>query len=160
IEIGPGARQATGGARRREPVTVRWDSSQPIRDALGFPLPGDFADRYVIAVTSLPYGIMEKPRRGAEGPAEPETPIARQRRMTELLQLAGSLEVKGKESAQAGVVRPAPKAMATWLFGFSKEFLHIDASDREVQFTLHTAFLSLRAKFDPKNMIYHGKLAL
>ena len=160
IEFGPGVQQVTGGARRREPVTVRWESGQPIRDALGFPLPKEFADRYVIAVTSLPYGIMEKPRRGADGPVEPETPVARQRRMTELLQLAATLEAKGKEPAQPGIVRPAPKSMATWLFGFSKEFLTIDASDREVLFTLRTAFISVKAKFDPKTMLYHGKLSL
>jgi hypothetical protein len=160
FEIGPGAERNGGGARRREPVTVRWESGQPIRDALGFPLPGDFADRYVIAVTALPYGVMEKPKRGQEGPVEPETPIARQRRMMLLLQQAATLEARGKEPAQPGLVRPAPKALATWLFGFSKEFLTIDGTDRDVEFTLRTAFVSLRAKFDPKMMLYRGKLAV
>src|SRR5207237_374928 len=69
VQMGPDAEPVRGGARRREPVVVRWESGQPIRDAFGFPLPAEFKDRYVIAVTKLPYGIMHRPRRG-EAPAE------------------------------------------------------------------------------------------
>jgi len=80
--------------------------------------------------------------------------------MRDLLQSAATLEAKDKEPAQAGVVRLAPKAATTWLFGFSKDLLTIDARDREVTFTLHTALVSLRAKFEPKTMVYRGKPAL
>jgi hypothetical protein len=159
MQMGPDAEQVRGGARRREPVVVRWESAQSIRDAYGFPLPADFKDRYVIGVTRLPYGIMDKPKRG-EGPQEPESLIQKQQRMRELLQAAAYLEARGKEPAQAGVVRLAPKATQTWLFGFSKEFLTLEPTDREVQFTLHTALVSLRAKFEPKAMLYKGKLAV
>ena len=160
MELNPDAPQIRGGARKREPVTVRWESALPIRDALGYPLPSGLDDRYVIAVTSLPYGIMDKPRRG-QGPTPPPEPlIKRQQRMRDLLQSAATLEAKDKEPAQAGVVRLAPKAATTWLFGFSKDLLTIDARDREVTFTLHTALVSLRAKFEPKTMVYRGKPAL
>lgn len=159
IQMAPDAEAVRGGPRRREPVIVRWESGQAIRDAYGFPLPADFNDRYVIGVTQLPYGIMDRPRRG-EAPVAPESALQKQQKMRELLQAAAYLEAKGKEPAQAGIVRLAPKAAQTWLFGFSKEFLTIEPSDRDVQFTLHTALVSLRAKFDPKTMIYRGKLAV
>lgn len=160
MELNPEAPQIRGGARKREPVTVRWDSALPIRDALGYPLPSGLDNRYVIAVTSLPYGIMDKPRRGEALAAANEPMIQKQQRMRELLQSAATLEAKGKEPAQAGVVRLAPKAQTTWLFGFSKDLLTLEPTDREVLFTLHTALVSLRAKFEPKTMVYRGKLAV
>lgn len=160
IEMNPEAPQLKGGARKREPVTVRWESALPIRDAQGYPMASGLEDRYVIAVTSLPYGIMDKPRRGEAVASAPEPLIQRQQRMRELLQTAASLEIKGKDPAQPGVVRLAPKAVSTWLFGFSKDLVTVEPSDREVVFTLHTALVSLRAKFDPKSMVYRGKLAV
>jgi hypothetical protein len=160
VQMGPDAEPVRGGSRRREPVIVRWESGQAIRDAYGFPLPAEFKDRYVIGVTRLPYGIMEKPKRGGAAPVEAESAIQRQQKMRELLQSAAYLEARDKEPAQAGIVRLAPKATQTWLFGFSKEFLNIEPTDREVQFTLHTAMVSLRAKFEPKAMLYRGKLSV
>ena len=150
----------------RQPVIVRWESAQPILDASGVPLPADFTDRYAISVSGLPIGVMERPRRGADSgsplsadPAE-NTPAARQRRMVEQLQLSATLEAKGRESEQPGVVRPVPRTPGTYLFGFSKELLPLTASDREIVFTLKTALMSVRAKFEPKEMMYGGKLAV
>jgi len=160
VQMGPDAEPVRGGARRREPVVVRWESAQPVRDAFGFPLPAEFNDRYVIAVTKLPYGIMNRPPRRGEAPAIAEPVIQRQQKMRELLQAAATLEARGKEPAQPGLVRLAPKAVQTWLFGFSKDLLTIEPNDKEVQFVLHTALVSLRAKFDPKAMVYRGQFAV
>jgi len=165
IELGRDNNGAQRGARRREPVTVRWESAQPVRDALGSSLPSDFEGRYVISVSGLPVGIMERKRRGVESApihADPEenTPLARQRRMVEQLQASATLEAKGREPAQPGLVRPVPRVPGTYLFGFSKELLPLTVHDREIQFTLRTALMSVRGKFEPKEMIYRGQLAL
>ena len=165
IELGRDKNGAQRGARRSEPVTVRWESAQPIRDALGSAPPSDFEGRYVISVSGLPVGIMERKRRGVESApihADPEenTPQARQRRMVEQLQASATLEAKGREPAQPGLVKPVPRVPGTYLFGFSKELLPLTARDREIQFTLRTALMSVRAKFEPKEMIYRGQLAL
>jgi hypothetical protein len=108
---------------------------------------------------------MERPRRGVEAApisADPRenTPAARQRRMVEQLQSSATLEAKGREPEQPGVIRPVPRIPGTYLFGFSKELLPLTANDREIVFTLKTALLSVRAKFDPKEMVYRGQLAV
>jgi hypothetical protein len=165
IELGRDKNNAARGARRREPVTVRWESAQPIVDASGVPVAADFAGRYVLSVSGLPIGVMERPRRGAG--AEPisadpreNTPAARQRRMVEQLQSGATLEAKGKEPEQPGMVRPVPRTPGTYLFGFSKELLPLSSNDKEIVFTLRTALMSVRTKFEPREMLYRGQLAL
>jgi hypothetical protein len=164
IELGRDRNNSPRGVRRREPVTVRWESAQPVLDAVAVPLPQGFEGRYVISVSGLPIGVMERPRRGESAPmsADPRenTPAARQRRMVEQLQTSATLEARGREPEQPGVVRPVPRTSGTYLFGFSKELLPLTANDREIVFTLRTALMSVRAKFDPKEMVYHGQLAV
>lgn len=165
IELGRDQNGGRRGARHSEPVIVRWESAQPVRDALGKPLAAEFEGRYVISVSGLPVGIMERKRRGVETETlrtnpEDNTPAARQRRMVEQLQAAATLEAKGKEPAQPGLVTPVPRIPGTYLFGFSKELLPLTARDREIVFTLRTALMSVRAKFEPKDMLYRGQLAL
>jgi hypothetical protein len=165
IQLGRDNSDAPRGARRREPVTVRWESAQPILDALGKAPVAEFEGRYVLSVSGLPLGITERKRRGSEIDtlrADPEenTPVARQRRMVEELQASATLEAKGREPAQPGLVRPAPRAPGTYLFGFSKELLPLTARDREILFTLRTALMSVRAKFEPKEMFYRGRFAV
>jgi hypothetical protein len=158
--MGGNGRDSRGGARR-EPVTVRWESAQPMRDALGTPLNRELSDRYVLSVSNLPIGVMENRRRkeNAGGLEEDSSPAARQRRMIEQLQGAATLEARGKAPAQAGVVIPA-RMPGTYLFGFSKELLPLSAEDKDILFTLQTGSMTVKAKFEPKEMIYRGKLAL
>lgn len=164
IELGRDRNDNQRGARHREPVTVRWESAQPILDALGIPLSADFQGRYVLSVSGLPLGIMDRHRRGAstELRADPDenTPAARQRRMIEQLKLSATLEARGREPEQPGLVKAVPRTPGTYLFGFSKELLPLTQNDRDVAFTLRTALMSVRAKFEPKEMIYRGQLAL
>jgi hypothetical protein len=165
FELGRDRNNSPRGTRRRQPVIVRWESAQPVIDAAGVPLSADFEGRYVLSVSGLPIGVMEHPRRGADAlplNADPRenTPAARQRRMVEQLQSSATLEAKGREPEQPGLVRPVPRTPGTYLFGFSKELLPLTASDREIVFTLRTAIISVRAKFDPKEMVYRGQLAV
>jgi hypothetical protein len=164
IELGRDRNDSPRGARRGAPVRVRWESAQPILDAMGVPLAAELRNRYVLSVSGLPLGIMERRKRGAgvELRADPEenTPIARQRRMIEQLQLAATLEARDKEPEQPGMVKAVPRTPGTFLFAFSAELLPLTVKDREVLFTLRTALMSVRAKFDPKEMVYRGRLAV
>jgi hypothetical protein len=161
FEIGRDRGDPSSGAKKRASVTVRWESAQPVREAIGKPLNSDFAGRYVLSVSGLPFGIMEKHRRTEPGvPTPPLSPAETQARMIEELRSAATLEAKGKDPEQAGIVVAAPREPGTYFFGFSKDLLPLDAGDREITFTLRTALMSVRAKFEPKEMTYRGKLAL
>jgi hypothetical protein len=161
FEMGGDGRDRRGGARRA-PVTVRWESAQPMREALGTPLRSEFKDRYVLSVSNLPIGVMESRRRKENNTGRPEadnSPAALQRRMIEQLKGAATLEARGKEPAQAGVVTSSP-VPGTYLFGFSRELLPLGDDDKDVLFTLQTGSIAVKAKFEPKEMIYRGKPAL
>ena len=92
--------ESSGGkmGRRRAPLTVivRWESAQPILDALRAPLPADFAGHYVLSVTNLPLAPVRRAGRG--GDAAPDDSLDR-------IQNGTTLEVKGKETVEAGIAR-------------------------------------------------------
>jgi hypothetical protein len=47
-----------------------------------------------------------------------------------------------------------------YLFGFSKEGLSLNREEKEVVFTTHMGNLAFTAKFNPRDMLYHGELAV
>ncbi len=145
--------ESSGGraGRRRAPLTVivRWESAQPILDALRAPLSAEFEGHYVLSVTNLPLGAARRPGRGDE--TTPDETLDR-------IQNGATLEVKGKDAAEAGIVRRTH--IGSILFGFSKDQLRLTSSDREIIFALNTSILTLKTKFDAKEMTYRGKLAV
>lgn len=118
-------------------VTVIWESAQPLLDALKTNLPRDFANHYVIGVDDLP------PEEGG--------------RKVNLESMTASLQAHGKESVDAGGIESNKGVV---LFSFSKELLPLAAADKEVLFTLETNQYSVKCRFDFKEMMYHGKLAV
>jgi len=140
---GAGARRISGPLT----VTIRWESAQPIRDALRAPLSADFDGHYVISVTNLPLA----PR--GRGPDASETDDVLDR-----LQNGSTLQVRGKNPGEAGIARRT--RIGSILFGFSKDYLPLTPADREIIFKLDTAQMVVQAKFDAKEMMYHGKLAV
>lgn len=139
-----------GGGRRETPprIYVRWESAQPILDALRAPLSADLAGHYVVSVTNLPIEVV---RRGPRGETTPDDSLDR-------IQNGATLQARGKDPAEAGIARRT--RIGSLLFGFSSDYLHLTAEDREILFTLDTELLTIKAKFDTKDMMYHGKLAL
>jgi hypothetical protein len=129
--------------------TVRWESAQPIRDALKSPLPDSFENRYVIAVTGIPF--LDERSRGEEED-RPES-------LEDLKELS-SLQVKGKDFVQAGIVKRQVGTGNTFLFGFSKEMLNISKSDTEINFATKLGRVGVKARFSAKEMLYHGELAV
>ena len=150
---GPSAGGRGGSSMGRRPVStiviVRWESAQPIRDALGAPLAADFEGHYVLSVTNLPGANVRPTGRGGEAP--PDDALDR-------LQNGATLQAKGKDPAEAGIARRT--RIGSILFGFSKDYLRLPPNDRDVVFRLDTGQLTLSVKFDPKEMMYHGKLAV
>jgi len=128
-------------------VTVTWESAQPIFDALKYPMPAEFANHYVIGVKDLPIIVEGGPRRLS------------QEQLLDWLKNSATLEAKSKDPVQAGIVVPT-RGGSMLLFGFLKELLPLTPRDREVMFTLDTDQLVIKASFNPKEMIYRGKLAL
>jgi hypothetical protein len=151
-----GADDPTGASGHRtgmriasETVIVRWESAQPILDALKAALSPDFAGHYVVSVTNLPGS--EAPRRGRGGEMPPDDVLDR-------MQGGATLHAKGKDAAEAGVARRS--RIGSVLFGFSKDYLRLTPGDRDIVFKLDTGQLVLSAKFDAKDMNYRGKLAV
>jgi hypothetical protein len=146
----PAGRGGGGNFRRRPSINliVRWESAQPILDALHAPIPAEFEGHYVVSVTNLP-GPVPRPGRGGE--AAPDEALER-------LQVGATLAAKGKDPAEAGIARRT--RIGSVLFGFSKDALRLTSSDREILFTLDTGPMTITAKFDGKDMTYHGKLAV
>jgi hypothetical protein len=49
---------------------------------------------------------------------------------------------------------------SSFLFGFSRELLPLDVRDAEILFTTQLGRLVVKAHFLPKEMMYHGELAV
>ncbi len=117
---------------------VLWESAQPVQEALHPVEPRVFNGHYVISVRGL-----------VGGHTLPD------------LQEGSDLSAKGRPPVQPGVVQMRSN---TYLFGFSKDLISFDASDRDVQFTVRTGpdlkMTLLRATFYPKEMIYREALAV
>jgi hypothetical protein len=141
-EIGQGQHDSERRAVPTEAVgaIVRWESARPVLDATGVPLPEDFRGHYVIGVTGF------------------QIPAAQRPGMLQLFKESASLE-KGKDRVQPGVADYS-KDRATIFFGFSRELFPVTAADKEVQFTINTGDIRVRAKFELKEMMYRGQLAL
>jgi hypothetical protein len=172
--IGMGRRGGMGGRPGGYPQssnykgTVRWESAQPILDALKTPLPEAFAKHYVIGVRDIPL-IENRPpqQQNPDDPNQdtpklstPDTDSSDSKRSLENLKQMTDLTPKGRESAQPGVVQQMTPGGTYFLFGFSKEFLDFGKKDHEVTFTTQLGKLTVKAKFDPSEMLYHGNLAV
>jgi hypothetical protein len=130
-------------------IIVRWESAQPILDALKAPMPADFESHYVLSVTNLPVLPARPKGRGAE--ATPDDTLER-------MQSGATLQAKGRDAAEAGFARRSH--IGSYLFGFSRDYLRLTPNDREITFVLDITQLMIKAKFDSKTMNYHGKLAV
>jgi hypothetical protein len=118
-------------------VTVVWESAKPLLDALRTTFPADFANHYVIGVNDLP--VTEGGRK------------VNQDSMT------ASLKAHGKDSVDAGGVLATRDVV---MFAFSKELLPLTVADKEVLFALETNQYSIKTRFDLKEMMYRGLLAV
>ncbi|HUI54687.1 MAG TPA: hypothetical protein VLY04_06925 [Bryobacteraceae bacterium] len=154
---GGGMGRGPGGGRTMTSYqgTVRWESAQPIREALKLELPEAFAGHYVISVRDIP--LITDRRRPSDDTSDSSAPP--QPNLDDLKQFT-TLQPKGKELAQAGVVQQMTPGGTYFLFGFAKEFLQFDKKDNEIDFSTRLGRILLKTKFYLSEMRYHKQLAV
>lgn len=143
--------------------TVRWESAQPILDALKTPLPDIFVNHYVIGIRDIPLIDNERRPQDTDDPdtPKPSTPdSSSNKKAIDNLKMFTTLQVKGKDTIEPGVVQQMTPGGTYFLFGFSKEFLDFGKKDHEIDFRTQLGRLQVKTKFDPSEMIYRGKLAV
>jgi hypothetical protein len=99
---------------------------------------------------------------GAQGPeasAPAEDPAARQKAMVARLLQSVSLTAKGRDPQGAELVLQTADKQ-TLIFGFAQKDLPLDVKDKDVLFTMKLGPLTVKAKFEPKEMMYKGSLSL
>jgi hypothetical protein len=124
------------------PGTVRWASAKPILVALKMELPPDLAGHYVISVSGVPV---------ISGTSADDS--------FDALKLVTSLQMKGKEAIQPGVIQANPEDTSTVLFGFLPSMVDV-SGEKTVNFSTKLGPLDVRAKFNLKEMRYRGELSL
>jgi hypothetical protein len=150
--------------------TVRWESAQPILDALKTPLPEAFAKHYVIGVRDIP--LIDNRSQSQQNPDDTDqdqdkpklstqdSDSSISKRTLDNLKQMTILRPKDRESASPELVQQMTPGGTYFLFGFSKMFLDFGKKDHEVTFTTQLGKLMVKAKFDPSEMLYHGALAV
>jgi hypothetical protein len=156
--MGGGRGRRGGGPSQTIQGIVRWESAKPVLDALKAPLPEAFANHYVIGVSGFP--MMSGRRRSQDDTNQDNSAQATEDTLDHLKALT-FLKPKDKEGLEPGVALQQPSSGGgTYLFGFSKEMLPLTAADKEVTFTTRIGRLDVKAKFNLKDMLYRGELAL
>ena len=121
-------------------------------------LPDAFANHYVIGVSGFP--MMSGRPRSQDDDNQSGSAQATENQLDHLKSLT-FLKPKDKEGLAPGLVLQQPSAGGgTYLFGFSKEMLALTPADKEVTFSTRVGRLDVKAKFNLKEMLYRGDLAL
>ncbi len=149
-------------------ATVRWESSKAILDATKKTLPPDLAPFHLLSVIGLPARGMGGGR-GPRGPQDAEKkeapkmdPAQMQAQFEQAMIQAITLERKGKEPLHpVRVSRPnQPGGASVLLVLFPRQSANIDLDDKEVVFHAKNEQMELKVKFNLKDMVYKGSLAL
>ena len=112
--------------------TVRWESAQPILDALKTPLPDAFAKYYVIGVRDIPL-IADQRRQQTQSTDDNDSDSPKlsradssdtvDKRALDDLKTFTTLTPKGREAAEPELVQQMTPGGTYFIFGFSKTFL-------------------------------------
>jgi hypothetical protein len=155
---GNGGGSPRGGSVSPYEGTVRWESARPVLDAMKAPLPEAFEGHYTICVSGFP--LMGSRSTGAG--EDDDSTASRRQEQDDLDRLKGltSLRPKGRDVVQAGVVARQIGTGTSFLFGFSREMLPLETRDADILFTTQLGRLLVKANFLPKEMLYHGELAV
>jgi len=143
-------------------VVVRWESAQPVVEALRIKLPDALANHYAVSVTGLPPQMLVMMLNRGRGRGEtppPEDPAERQKALIDRLAHSASLSAKGHDPEVAELVLQT-QSRETLIFGFRKESLRLTPTDKDVQFVMKLGALTVKAKFEPKEMMYKGDVSV
>ena len=162
---GNGRGRPSGGGRERGfRATVRWESALPVQEALRAGSSGqkpdpDFAKYYVIAlIGDMP--MVGGHRRGTNGDNDDDDTVQNERRQ-EMFKQYTRLERKGGpmqlEKVEEGS-RFGSKGPGTYFYFSRLDDISMD--DKQVTFSTKLGPMEIKTKFNLKDMLYHGKLAL
>ncbi|MEO7143481.1 MAG: hypothetical protein ABI165_08255 [Bryobacteraceae bacterium] len=155
-----------GGRPQASLVTIRWDSAAPVKAALLRQRPDDAAKTpeapvkdYVITVDGLP-----NVTRPADSDSNADDSGGRRKRdpeaVREELMESTKLIVRGKRAIGPEDVKIDPaRGNREIHFLFPRE-TPITAGDKEVTFTTQLGRMKVEKKFNVKDMMFRGKLAL
>ncbi|MGH9664856.1 MAG: hypothetical protein ACRD9L_10575 [Bryobacteraceae bacterium] len=173
---GMGGGRRGGGRRPQESLnaTIRWDSAAPIKQALlksepaseekdAAKTPDPAAKSYIISVTGLPTGM----RRSSSGNGDDDANNGGQRRrerdpdaVREELMESTHLTPKGKRTLVPSDVKFDIQGGRHEIEFFFPREAEIDRDDKEVTFETQLGRIKLEKKFNLKDMVFQGKLAL
>jgi hypothetical protein len=119
---------------------VTWESSQAIRDALKSPLPDIFDDCYVIGVDGIPLGRATVANLKA----------------TAALRSYGRVRWTLRPVAVRELVRSSP----VYAIGFLRESAPIGPDSGLIAFEAEFGRWLVESRFDPRKMVYRGRLAV
>jgi hypothetical protein len=157
--LGGGGRRGGGGGGGAPGQTfkgiVRWESAKPILDALKKPLPEGFPNHYVISVGGIPLDAGSRRRNQSQDSSSQSDQDSLDR-----LKGVSYLEPKDKRGLQATVVVQQPPSYGNVYFGFPKDLVTLRPEDKEVTFTTLFGSIQVKTKFNLKDMLYHGELAV
>ncbi len=156
---GGGRRRGGGGGAppgQSYKAVIRWESAKPVLDALKTPLPEGFTNHYVISVGGIPLDAGNRRR------SQSDDTSTSQSNQNALDRLKGVtyLAPKDKGDLQPGVVVQQPAEYGNIYFGFAKDLLTLRPEDKEVAFTTIFGSIQVKTKFNMKDMLYHGELAV
>jgi hypothetical protein len=136
---------------------VLWESAKPIVLAKKTEIPKEFANHYVISVSGIPLNggrSRQYQTQGEDSSQSSQDTLDRLKQVT-------FLEPKGRRDAQPGVVQqPVTGAYGSVWFGFDRDFLNLKAEDKEASFTTQFGQMTIKAKFNLKDMMFKGELAV
>jgi hypothetical protein len=181
---GGGSRRGGGGgssdgggfsaAQQGPEVVVRWENAAPMLEATKFQLPETLQNHYAISLTGLPPQMLAMVLTGARGgrgrdgksdspaaeaPTTPEEQQAQLKERQDRLLHSVTLAAKGKDPQKADVVMQTSDKQ-TLIFGFAKDALPLAEADKDVEFTMKAGPMTIKAKFEPKEMTYKGALTI
>jgi hypothetical protein len=143
-------------------VVVRWESAKPLLEATKVALPQPFESHYAVSITGVPLPTLQRALTDADErkePEAPEDPAARQKAMVERLLAATTLTPKGRPAVAADLMIQSPDKQSL-IFAFQKQSLPLAENDKDVTFDMNLRTLKVKAKFELKEMLYQGTLAL
>jgi hypothetical protein len=135
-------RQPRPAPRNNYHGSVVWESAAPVRAASGTKLPDGFEGQYVLGVSGLPL------TRGSG------------RNAMDRIKQVTTLKCKGRQPIGPAAVQEDTSNGAVYLFGFAREALPLSKDDKDLVFTTHIGRLAYVAKFNPKEMLFRGEVAV
>jgi len=161
---GMGRGRYPGAGMQTYKGTVRWESAEPIIASKPPAMPEGFDKHYVVAVVGFPeLGTPHRVYDDSESSSGPSNSGSNSqsgeldKSFADELKQYTILQPKGRDLAQAGIVK---RKLGNYYFGFSKELISLDSGEHEVDFSTRIGRLAIKAKFNMKEMMFKGKLAV